>query len=527
MTRQLSAAFVVAVACVGPARASGHSPAQGPEAVRKTTADASAASVAGAARIPAASEAFVEPNRVRIPKVSRPPQTMLALLMGAVIGAAASAQQPPSPAPSSPQTAPRCRVRGRVMSANTPLPGVSLAVHVGDMLKAATSTDIDGTYTILFAPNATYHLSADFTGFVGAGRDVVLGAVPCDQTVDFHLSLKTRDAVPTEVAAAAEPADASVPPATSTPDADPTRRGGGGGGQTAAAGGRRSAQTSGAGGRFQRLDVQADTTGAAALDVTPAPETDDVTRHLPSGFSVESVQGDAVAITGNDASTNLDRELMNDRLQMINLDQLDPATGQFAAGFGSLDPGFLQPGGRRAFVIGGRGARGQRPYQGNATYTFGGSILDSPPFQLRRDVPVTQPQFAQNTVGGTFGGFLKVPGLYANANRRTNVQVNYIASGTNNVFDQYATVPTDAERSGNFSSSSIQLIDPATSGQPFPGNQIPASRIDPGAATLMRFIPRPNLPGTTQNYHLSTTAHSSSESVSLRLTQNLSRTAAS
>src|SRR5439155_12264311 len=259
MTRQLSAALVVALACVGPARASGHSPAQGPEAVRKTTADASTASVAGAARIPAASEAFVEPNRVRIPKVSRPPQTMLALLMGAVFGAAASAQQPPPPAPSSPaRTAPRCRVRGRVTSADTPLPGVSLAVHVGDMLKAATSTDIDGTYTILFAPNATYHLSADFTGFVGAGRDVVLGAVPCDQTVDFQLSLKTRDAVSTDVAAAPEPADASVPPATSTPDPNPTRRGGGSGGQTAAAGGRRSAQTSGAGGRFPRLGVQAD-----------------------------------------------------------------------------------------------------------------------------------------------------------------------------------------------------------------------------------------------------------------------------
>ena len=123
------------------------------------------------------------------------PRAMLALSMGAVFCAAGRAQQPQSPAPSSPaRTAPRCRVRGRVTSANTPLPGVSLAVHVGDVLKAATSTDIDGTYTILFAPNATYHLSADFTGFVGAGRDVVLGAVPCDQTVDFQLSLETRDA---------------------------------------------------------------------------------------------------------------------------------------------------------------------------------------------------------------------------------------------------------------------------------------------------------------------------------------------
>src|SRR5204863_9611466 len=124
---------------------------------------------------------------------------------------------------------------------------------------------------------------------------------------------ETRDAVPTDVAAAAEPADASVPPATSTPGANPTRRGGGSGGQTAAAGGRRSAQTSGAGGRFQRLDVQADTTGAAALDVTPAPETDDVSRHLPSGFSVDSVLGDAVAITGHNPPTSHDRDRMNDR----------------------------------------------------------------------------------------------------------------------------------------------------------------------------------------------------------------------
>ena len=164
-------------------------------------------------------------------------------------------------------------------------------------------------------------------------------------------------------------------------------------------------------------------------------------------------------------------------------------------------------------------------YQGSAMYTFGGSALNSPPYQLRPDVPVTQPRFAQNKFGATLGGPLKIPGLYADTNRRTNFQVNYTGNESNNLFDQYTTVPTDAMRSGDFSASPIQLIDPQT-GQPFPGNQIPASRMNPVAASLLQFIPAPNLPGTTQNYHVSTTSHSSSEALSLRFTQNLSPTVA-
>ena len=71
------------------------------------------------------------------------------------------------------------------------------------------------------------------------------------------------------------------------------------------------------------------------------------------------------------------------------------------------------PGGRGGFVLGGRGARGQSPYQGSTNYTFGGSVLDTPPYQLRPDVPVTQPQFSKNNFGATFGGPVRIPGLYA------------------------------------------------------------------------------------------------------------------
>src|SRR5262249_23017688 len=162
-------------------------------------------------------------------------------------------------------------------------------------------------------------------------------------------------------------------------------------------------------------------------------ENADASALLPAGFSLQDAQSDAVMVAGGRSAINLDRGVLNDRQQAINLGQFDPATGQFAPGFGPVgDQGFgggfggpergcggrggggCAPGGRggrggrglgggRGFVLGGRGARAQNPYKGSATYTFGGSALDSPPYQLRPDVPVTQPAFMQNTFGGTIG----------------------------------------------------------------------------------------------------------------------------
>ena len=115
------------------------------------------------------------------------------------VWAAAETARPESPvsqaaqAPTQPQpSAARCRVEGHVTSGNLPLPGASVVVQVGDAVKAATSTDADGKFTIAFSPNATYHLAAELTAFTRAERDVTLGAPPCDTTVDFALSLRPR-----------------------------------------------------------------------------------------------------------------------------------------------------------------------------------------------------------------------------------------------------------------------------------------------------------------------------------------------
>lgn len=65
---------------------------------------------------------------------------------------------------------------------------------------------------------------------------------------------------------------------------------------------------------------------------------------------------------------------------------------------------------------------------------------------------------------------------------------------------QYSTMPTALERAGNFSQSLaggklIPIVDPST-GQPFPGNIVPSSRIDPNGLALLNVLPLPNITNT-------------------------------
>ncbi len=459
----------------------------------------------------------------------------------ATTGASARPQTSPAPA------APACRVEGRVTSGRDPLPGVSVVVRVGDAVKAATSTDVEGHYTILFAPNATYTITADLTAFAPVERTLTLGAAPCDTTADFQLALRSRREPinpPAQTArnepAPNAPAQSSGPPAAASEPrtaAAPESFGRGRGGARGNGSGGRGAP----GGRqgFQALTVQPDANGEATLGLATSDDAD-AARLLPSGFTLQDAQADAVAISGSSDAANLDRGLLNQRAQAIALGQFDPATGQFAQGFGpapgadggdgALNAAGGQFGGRGGrgggagrggFFLGGRGARGQNPYQGTATYTFGGSALNTAPYQVNPLVPTSQPQFAQNTFGTTFGGPLKIPGVYNDTNRRTNFQINYTGNRSNNVFDQYATVPTAAMRTGDFAGAGVQLVNPQT-GQAFANNQIPTSQINPASLALLGYIPQPNLPGDQLNYHTSALSHSASDNVSLRFTQNLS-----
>ncbi len=67
---------------------------------------------------------------------------------------------------------------------------------------------------------------------------------------------------------------------------------------------------------------------------------------------------------------------------------------------------------------------------------------------------------------------------------------------------RFVSIPTDALRRGDFSGTGVTIYDPASDSNPalrtpFPGNVIPANRIDPGAAWLIARMPAPNVGGTT------------------------------
>jgi hypothetical protein len=486
------------------------------------------------------------------------------------VGAAGQQQTPPplaAPAPQAPaaQALPRCRVTGLVTSGAQPLPGVAIIIKTGTHL-VDTSTDLAGKFVVLFDPNSTYHLAAQLTAFVTAEQDVTTTAAPCDAAIKFDLTLRpktepvpqpeqvstptptaatsTAPTTPATTTAGQPPATAAGQPPTST--TAPTS-------QTAAnaAGGRggRPAQ----GPEFSTLTVQADANGTQAD--TGVATTDDLTRLLPPGFSLQNAQADAVAINGSGDALSVDRNAMNDRSNAINNGSFDPNNPQFLNGPGGAGgaggdqgvggqgggqgggrggPGGGPGGGRGGgggpglggFNLGGRGGRGQSLYQGSATYSYGGSSLDATPETVSNGaiIPAATQPFNRNNAGFTIGGPIKIPGIYSDTNRRSNFQLNYIGNHTTTAASQILTVPTDAERSGDFSAlSGVQLINPST-GQPFLNNQIPGNLINPVSQALLPFIPR----ATNQNLQDNLTAEgitlNTANSLSLRFTQNLSPT---
>jgi hypothetical protein len=116
-----------------------------------------------------------------------------------------------------------------------------------------------------------------------------------------------------------------------------------------------------------------------------------------------------------------------------------------------------------------------------------------------------KPEFRRNQFGFVLGGPIQKD--------RTFFFVDYQGSRQSIGRVRISTVPTALQRQGVFTEPVAGRIPtiydpattrPATGGgttrDPFPGNTIPAGRIDPVAAELLSRYPLPNLPGTANNY---------------------------
>jgi hypothetical protein len=145
--------------------------------------------------------------------------------------------------------------------------------------------------------------------------------------------------------------------------------------------------------------------------------------------------------------------------------------------------------------------RGGQKYHGSAFYDFNSNALNELTYgQKLTGVSRSDPNAdtKQQRYGGSVGGPIA---------RRTFFYANYEGLRDKSIQGGGTTiVPGAALRAGDFSASTIRITDPLT-GQPFPGNVIPASRISPIAKNVMNYFwPLPtrdmqaNGMGTFQQY---------------------------
>jgi hypothetical protein len=97
-----------------------------------------------------------------------------------------------------------------------------------------------------------------------------------------------------------------------------------------------------------------------------------------------------------------------------------------------------------------------------------------------------KPAFNRNEFGGTIGGPI--------LRNRTFFFGSYEGLRQRTASTPFLSLPTTAMRSGDF--SGLGPIRDPLSGQDFPGDRIPASRLDSRAVKLLEFVPLPNTPGS-------------------------------
>jgi trimeric autotransporter adhesin len=360
--------------------------------------------------------------------------------------------------------------------------------------KITTWTDVDGSYSAAVPANGTYTIAVQMVTFAHGAQKVIIDATHQTPQANFEITLQSR---------------------TREPNPQPRRQVG--------QANQRGFQTLSA---MQNM-AAADQSGNQLSDV------------VPSGMPVPGVDPnsatESIAVSGN--TSNPFNSMSGDELQQRIADARanGGGFGGGAGGFGGGPGGggFGGGGPGRAMTITGRRGFDVNHPHGSIYYGIGDSALNAAPFELNGEPP-TNPGYLQNSFGGSIGGPLNIPRIY-HGGTKTFFFVNYNGKRGENPFDQFSTVPTLAERQGNFNGvdytsgqdkgSQVQIFNPATNTQ-YPGNVIPgfASQTCPWsgpatnpAAGLLEYIPCPNLPGTFQNFRFVTSTTSDSDDLNIRI----------
>ena len=152
---------------------------------------------------------------------------------------------------------------------------------------------------------------------------------------------------------------------------------------------------------------------------------------------------------------------------------------------------------------------------------------------LRNDVldarnffDVTKSKLIQNQFGATLTGPVRLPKLY-NGRDKTFFLVSWESlrqiggSTTRGIVPQPQMLRGDFSKAVDAFGKPETIIDPLAKNAPFPGNKIPAARLDPVALALAAYYPAPNLFGSANNYIAQANSTNSFDKYSIKVDHSI------
>jgi len=153
---------------------------------------------------------------------------------------------------------------------------------------------------------------------------------------------------------------------------------------------------------------------------------------------------------------------------------------------------------------------GTNQLHGTAYDFFRNNFLDSRGY-FDSSVPILR----QNQFGYSLGGPVYIPKIY-NGRNRTFFFANYEGLRSTSYTTDFGLVPTPAQLAGQFDTP---IMDPLT-GQDFPNDQIPSSRIVNFAKVINSYFPTPNTSVPQGNYVATVDSPTSTDQQNYRIDQN-------
>lgn len=369
---------------------------------------------------------------------------------------------------------------GVVKFGGLPVPGATVTLTQGDK-KLVAVTDQQGAYSFPDLADGIWKIQVEMLCFVPISQEI--GITPEAPSPEWELKLLPLDQIKASAQPAAPPpapaattTGTAAAPAAAAPASAPqptpsiTAANEAANNKKKPAKGKAGAAQPAAPGSFQRTDLNASTDAAAAPGAGAAtPGVGD----LNSGGAAEAL------VVGGSTSNGIESRVI----------------GNARRGPGSL-------------------------YNMQMFTNLDSSYLDARPFsQTGQNTPKNPYEHLKGAA--SVGGPLRIPHLWHTNNGQ--FFLSYQWGRVHNDSASYGLMPTQAERTGDFSQAvsplgqPLTVIDPTT-GNPFPGNVIPQNRISPQATALLKFYPQPNFtPTAAYNYQIPIVSIANTDNVQTRV----------